>query len=49
MITIKITSMYMTSMEEELIIHSSTLTWRIPGTEEPDERQSMVLQITGHK
>ena len=48
MITIKITSMCMTSMEEELTTHSSTLAWKISWKEEPEEWQPMVLQITGH-
>ena len=28
--------------------HSTTLAWRIPGTEEPRELQSMGLQRVGH-
>ena len=31
-------------LEEEMANHSSTLTWRIPGTEEPGGLQSMGLQ-----
>ena len=48
MITIKIANMYTTSMDEELVTHSSTLAWRSPWTEEPDGWQSMVLQIIRH-
>ena len=29
------------SPEEEMATHSTTLAWKIPGTEEPDWRQSM--------
>ena len=35
-------------MEEGMEIHSSILAWRIPRTEEPGGRQSMVLQRVGH-
>ena len=31
-------------LEKEMPTHSSTLTWRIPWTEEPGELQSMRLQ-----
>ena len=36
------------SLEEEIITHSSILTWRIPWTEEPGGLQSMKLQKAGH-
>ena len=35
-------------LEKEMAIHSSTLAWKIPGTEEPDRLQSMGLQRVGH-
>ena len=35
-------------LEKEMAIHSSTLAWKIPWTEEPDRLQSMVLQRVGH-
>ena len=35
-------------LEKEMAIHSSTLAWKIPWTEEPDGLQSMVLQRVGH-
>ena len=31
------------SLEKEMAVHSSTLTWEIPGTEEPGRLQSMGL------
>ena len=31
-------------MEEEMATHSSVLAWRIPGTEEPGELQSVESQ-----
>ena len=31
-------------LEKEMAIHSSTLAWKIPWTEEPERRQSMGLQ-----
>ena len=31
-------------LEKEIAIHSSTLTWKIPWTEEPDRLQSVGLQ-----
>ena len=31
-------------LEKETAIHSSTLAWKIPWTEEPDKLQSMGLQ-----
>ena len=31
-------------LENEMAIHSSTLAWKIPWTEEPDRLQSMGLQ-----
>ena len=35
------------SLEKEMAIHSSTLAWKIPWTEEPDRLQSMGLQRVG--
>ena len=35
-------------LEKEMAIHSSTLAWKIPWTEEPGELQSMGLQRVGH-
>ena len=35
-------------LEKEMAIHSSTLAWKIPRTEEPDKLQSMGLQEVGH-
>ena len=35
-------------LEEEMIIHSIILTWRIPWTEEPGWLQSMGSQKVGH-
>ena len=35
-------------LEKEMAIHSSTLAWKIPCTEEPDRLQSMGLQRVGH-
>ena len=35
-------------MEKEMPIHSSTLAWKIPWTEEPGGLQSMGLQRVGH-
>ena len=34
-------------LEEEMAIHSSTLAWKIPRTEEPDRLQSMGSQRVG--
>ena len=34
--------------EKGMAIHCSTLTWRIPWTEEPDRLQSMGSQRVGH-
>ena len=36
------------SLEKEMEIHSSTLAWKIPWTEEPDMLQSMGSQRVGH-
>ena len=36
------------SLEKGMANHSSILAWRIPGTEEPGELQSMGLQRVGH-
>ena len=33
---------------KEMATHSSILTWRIPGTEEPDRLQSIGSQRVGH-
>ena len=35
-------------LEEEMAIHSSILTWRIPWTEEPSGSQFMGSQRVGH-
>ena len=35
-------------LEKEMAIHSSTLAWKIPGTEEPDGLQSMGPQRAGY-
>ena len=35
-------------LEKEKAIHSSTLAWKIPWTEEPDRLQSMGSQRVGH-
>ena len=35
-------------LEKEMAIHSRTLAWKIPWTEEPDRLQSMGLQRFGH-
>ena len=35
-------------LEKEMAIHSSTLAWKIPWTEEPDWLQSMGSQRVGH-
>ena len=35
-------------LEEEMVIHSSILAWRIPWTEGPAGIQSMGLQGVGH-
>ena len=35
-------------LEKEMTIHSSTLAWKIPWTEEPDRLQSMGSQRVGH-
>ena len=34
-------------LEKEMAIHSSTLAWKIPWTEEPDRLQSMESQRVG--
>ena len=36
------------SLEKEMAIHSSTITWKIPWTEEPGRLQSMGSQRVGH-
>ena len=36
------------SLKKEMATLSSTLTWKIPLTEEPDRLQSMGLQRVGH-
>ena len=36
------------ALEKEMATHSSILAWRIPGTEEPGELQSMVLLGVRH-
>ena len=35
-------------LEKEMAIHSSTLAWKIPWTEQPDRLQSMGSQRVGH-
>ena len=35
-------------LEKEMATHSRTLTWRIPGTEEPGGLQSMASQRVRH-
>ena len=35
-------------LEKEMAIHSSTISWKIPWTEEPGRLQSMGLQRVGH-
>ena len=35
-------------LEEEMVIYSSILAWRIPWTEKPEELQSMGSQRVGH-
>ena len=35
-------------LEKETATHSCILAWRIPGTEEPGELQSLRSQIVGH-
>ena len=35
-------------LEKELAVHSSTIAWKIPWTEEPARLQSMGLQRVGH-
>ena len=41
-------SSYTGILEKEMAIHSSTLGWKIPWTEEPGRLQSMGLQRVGH-
>ena len=36
------------TLEKEMAIHSSTIAWKIPWTEEPDRLQSMGLQRVRH-
>ena len=35
-------------LEEEMVIHSGTLAWKIPWTEKPGRLPSMGLQRVGH-
>ena len=35
-------------LEKEMALHSSTLAWKIPWTEEPDRLQSMGSHRVGH-
>ena len=35
-------------LEKEMVIHSSTIAWKIPWTEEPGRLQSMGSQRAGH-
>ena len=43
-----IKKIYIVELKKETAIHSSTLAWRIPWTEEPGRLQSMGLQKDGH-
>ena len=36
------------SLEKEMAIHSSTIAWKIPWTEEPGKLQSIGSQRVGH-
>ena len=36
------------SLEKEMAIHSSTIAWKIPWTEEPGRLQSLGSQRVGH-
>ena len=36
------------SLEKEMVIHSSTIAWKIPWTKEPDKLQSMESQRVRH-
>ena len=36
-------------LEKEMAIHSKTIAWKIPWTEEPSRLQSMGLQRVGHQ
>ena len=36
------------TLEKEMAIHSSTIAWKIPWTEEPGRLQSMGSQRVGH-
>ena len=35
-------------LEKEMVIHSSTIAWKIPWTEEPGRIQSLGSQRVGH-
>ena len=35
-------------LEKEMAIHSNTIAWKIPWTEEPERLQSMGWQRVGH-
>ena len=35
-------------LEKEMAIHSSTIAWKIPWTEEPGRLESMGLERVGH-
>ena len=35
-------------LEKEMAIHSSTIAWKIPWTEEPGKQQSLGSQRVGH-
>ena len=39
---------YYHALEKEMATHSSVLTWRIPGTEEPSGLPSLGLHRVGH-
>ena len=42
------TSFWEDTLEKEMAIHSSTIVWKIPGTEEPGKLQSMESQRVRH-
>ena len=41
-------TVHLHALEKEMATHSSVLAWRIPGTEEPGELQSMGSRRVGH-
>ena len=36
------------ALEKEMAVHSSTIAWKIPGTEKPGKLQSMGSHRVGH-